>query len=150
MRVNKETGKVKLEKGEIRVGNFFIKVETDHIKIQDLNSMFSHRINRRLAIGIWLGNMIELGEPGIKSIENYIATLWTVSTVVMDADAVNGFLDVAKEAINRHPEWYGGKIREESEEKDAEALKAVEEMEEFKGDLEKAIENAQENEGKED
>lgn len=138
-----QDGKVRLEKGERRIGNFFIKLEDNHVKIQDLSSMFTHRVSRRLAIGIWLENMMKLGEKGEPSLKAYFATAWTVFTVVPDDAAIDGFVKLSTEAINRHPEWYGGRVSDKPE-ADEEALKAVEGVKEFEGDVKKALENATE------
>ena len=49
-----KNGKIKLEKGDIRVGNFVLSVEEQHIKVQDLNKYFTLRFHKRMPVGIWL------------------------------------------------------------------------------------------------
>lgn len=137
MRYNSKTGKVKLEPDEIRVGNFFVKREDSHIKIQDLNGVFSFRANRRMAIGIWLENMWDAArgdEGALGSLKTYIATMWSVFSVVPDDGYVKDALKMAGEALDRHPDWYGIK-KDATPEEDAEALKDVKEMKEFEEEV---------------
>lgn len=137
MRYNSKTGKVKLEPDEIRVGNFFVKREASHIKIQDLNGVFSFRANRRMAVGIWLENMWDAArtdEGAVNTLKTYIATMWSVYSVVPDNDYVKDALEMAHAALDRHPDWYGIK-KDATPEEDAEALKEVQEMKQFEEEV---------------
>lgn len=120
-------GKVKLEKGEIRIGNFFFKEEKYHIKIQDISSMITHRVMKTVAVGLWLKNMLERGEEGYESLSTYAATLFTVSLVAPDQEFVGEALEMANRHMSRHPDWYGFTAAP-SESDDAEALNDVKEM----------------------
>lgn len=137
MRVTKK-GNVKLEQNEVRVGNFFVKCEDDHIKIQDLNGVFSFRANRRMAIGIWLENVwsraMNGDEGGINTLKTYVATMWSVFSVAPDDEYIADALQMAGNAWDRHPEWYGGK-REETDAENAEAETEVREMMEFEEEV---------------
>ena len=136
MKVSKK-GAVKLESGEIRVGNFFIKREEAHMKIQDLNGVFSFRADRRMAIGIWLENMWDGArgdENAVNTLKTYIATMWTLFSVVPDDGYVSDALTMADAALNRHPEWYG--IRKDATpEEDAEAADEVKGVKQFEEEL---------------
>ena len=137
MKYNSKTGKVKLEPDEIRVGNFFVKRENSHIKIQDLNGVFSFRANRRMAVGIWLENMWDAArtdEGAVNTLKTYIATMWSVYSVVPDNDYVKDALEMAHAALDRHPDWYGIK-KAATPEEDAEALKEVQEMKQFEEEV---------------
>jgi len=137
MKYNSKTGKVKLEPDEIRVGNFFVKREDSHIKVQDLNGVFSFRANRRMAIGIWLENMWDAArtdENAVNTLKTYIATMWSVYSVVPDNDYVKDALEMAHAALDRHPDWYGIK-KDATSEEDAEALKEVQEMKQFEEEV---------------
>jgi len=141
MRVTKK-GNVKLEADEVRVGNFFVKREDEHIKIQDINAIFSHRVNRRMPIGVWLENMWERAHHGgdgdrdaaTRTLHAYIATMWSFFSVAPDDEFVNDALSVSRAALERHPEWYGVK-RDATPEEDAEAAKEVREMKEFEEEV---------------
>ena len=137
MRYNSKTGTVKLEPDEIRVGNFFVKRERYHIKIQDLNGVFSFRANRRMAVGIWLENMWDAArtdEGAVNTLKTYIATMWSVYSVVPDNDYVKDALAMAHAALDRHPDWYGIK-KDATPEEDADALKEVQEMKQFEEEV---------------
>lgn len=137
MKYNSKTGKVKLEPDEIRVGNFFVKREESHMKVQDLNGVFSFRANRRMPIGIWLENLWDAArtdEGAVNTLKTYIATMWSVYSVVPDNDYVKDALEMAHAALDRHPDWYG--IRKDATpEEDAEALKEVQEMKQFEEEV---------------
>lgn len=141
MKVRKN-GTVKLESGEVRIGNFFVKDEGTHIRLQDLNSVFSHRVDKRMPVGIWLANMLEQkSEPGhIESIRTYIAATWSLFSVVPDNDFITEVIRVADECMNRHPDWYGIKA-DATPEEDAEAIREVREMKQFEEDVKKVAEN---------
>lgn len=141
MKYNPKTKSIKLEQGEIRVGNFFIKRElrTGHIKIQDLNSVFSFRVFVRMPIGVWLDNILttyeknetpESRESAEKTLRTYIAVLWSLFSVVPDDELVNVLVDQTHAAINRHPDWYGYN-KTDDEAANAEAAQEVKEMAEF-------------------
>lgn len=139
MKVTKK-GIVKLEKDEVRVGNFFVKREDDHIKISDLNDVFSFRASRKMAIGIWLENTwlraMRGEDVGLDNLKTFIATKWTESSIVPDDEYIAEILRISQEALNRHPEWYGIKA-DASDEEHEQAAEEVKGMKEF----EQAIKN---------
>lgn len=130
MKVTKE-GRVKLERGEFRVGNFFVKDEadTEHFKVSDLNSCFTLRVWKRLPLGIWMQNMVERGEAGRESLKAWIALMWSILSVAPDEEFARDLLSATKANLARHEDLYrfkGG---------DDEALKEVEEMTEFEAEM---------------
>lgn len=137
MKVGKD-GKVKLEKGEVRIGNFFVKLENDHIKIQDLNSCFTFRVWTRLPIGIWLSNMYDgaiSGNKGaVETLKVYISTMWSVFSVAPDDVYIKDALAMAQSALERHPDWYGAK-KDATPEEEEDALKEVKEAAEFEDEM---------------
>ena len=139
-----KNGNVKLEKGEIRIGNFFVKREAEHIRLSDLNGVFTHRVLRRIPLGIWLDNMWEMASKGhegaMSTLKAYIATMWSFFSVVPDDEYIRGVLDLAHSSLERHPDWYGMK-KDATEEEDAEAAKEVREMKEFEEKVREAAEN---------
>lgn len=152
MKYNPKTKSIKLEQGEIRIGNFFIKRElrTGHIKIQDLNSVFSFRVFVRMPIGVWLDNILttyeknetpESRESAEKTLRTYIAVLWSLFSVVPDDELVNVLVDQTHAAINRHPDWYGYN-KTDDEAANAEAAQEVKEMAEFEKSVGEMPENA--------
>lgn len=104
-----KNGKIKLEKGDIRVGNFVLSIEDQHIKVQDLNKFFTLRINKRMPIGILLDSLIKRGDEGRDSIKTYIAVLWSVLSVAPDNEYMQDLIKAAQDGLARHPDWYGKK-----------------------------------------
>lgn len=104
-------GKIKLESGEIRVGNFFIREESDgkHIKATDLNSCFTLRIRRAMPVGMWLCHLTRRGDAGLGSIRTYLAVMWSVMSAIPDDEYVKSLMEASKACMSRHPEWYGPK-----------------------------------------
>lgn len=129
MRVTKDN-KVKLEAGEVRAGNFFFKVEKEHIKITDLGKLMSYRVQRKMAIGIWLENTIEMGKDAEETLRTYAAAVWTFLCLVPDQEAVSGIVRLTEEAMKRHPDWYGYKPVDDDK-ADAEAVQEMQELHEF-------------------
>lgn len=137
MRVSKN-GRPSLEKDEMRIGNFFVRRTPNHIKITDINSVFLVSFSRRMPIGIWLENIFSRayngGEDAVRTLQVFVSTLWSVLSVAPDDEYIQDLLNGAKNALNRHPEWYGVKA-DATEDEDAEAIQEVKEMREFRDDL---------------
>jgi len=136
MKVTKN-GKVKLESGEVRFGNFFVKDEADngHIRVVDLNSCFSVRISKRMPLGIWMDNILKMGEKGEETIKTWIGAMWSVLSMAPDQEYVEALIKAADANLNRHPDWYGGKAGGATEDDDAEALEEVKGMTEFEKEV---------------
>lgn len=129
MKVTK-SGKLKLDAKDIRVGNFVFTLEEGHVKVQDINSVYVLRIGRRMPLGVWVENILGMGEKGHDTLHTWVATMWSVLSPAPDNDYITGLLKAADEALHRHPEWYGIKA-DATDEEDAEALREVKEMTEF-------------------
>lgn len=121
-----------MERGEIRIGNFFIKDEgsAEHYKVQDLNSVFVVRVWKRIPLGIWLTNILSAKEKGHETIKAWVSVLWSMLSVVPDQEFIEGIMNETKACLDRHPDWYGVK-KEASEEEHAKAVEDVKEMKEF-------------------
>lgn len=133
-----KNGRAKLDFLEIRVGNFFVKKEVNHMKITDLNGVFSFRVGRRMPLGVWMDNMFERGrrkdEGAINTLHVYISTMWSLFSVAPDDGFIKDVLRVTEDALNRHPDWYGIKV-DATEEEDARATREVREMKEFESEV---------------
>ena len=106
MKIRKD-GTAKCESGEIRVGNFFVKVEGQHVRIQDLNKRFTLRYSVRVPVGMWLLHLLGMGDEGLDSLKTYIAVMWSMFSVIPDSEYMKDILDAARSGLDRHPEWYG-------------------------------------------
>lgn len=141
MKVDSKTMKVKLERGEVRVGNFFVKEERGHIKVQDISSLITHRVSKYTAVGMWMKNMLEKGEAGQESLRTYAATLFSLSLVAPDQEFIEESLKMADAHLKKHPEWYGVKA-DATESEDAESLADVEGLVQMSEEMEKAMEES--------
>ena len=133
MKVTK-SGKLRLDAKDTRVGNFVFTDEVEHVKVQDLGSTTVVRIGKRMPLGIWLTNILGMGEKGNDTLRTWVATVWSVLSPAPDNDYITDLLKAADAALKRHPEWYG--IKEDAtDEEDAEALNEVKEMTEFEEEV---------------
>ena len=140
MKINKKTGKVRLDSNEVRVDNFFIRRDDSDMKISDLSGVFHHSVNRRMPIGIWLENVWARAyngeEVAVNTLKTYIGVMWSVFSVAPDDEYISAMLDAARSALERHPDWYGVK-KDATPEEDAEAVKGVQEMKELEEEVKK-------------
>lgn len=131
-------GQIKLDAGEKRVGNFIIKEETAHIKIQDINGIVTHRVEKSMAIGQFLKviyDKFERDDAIRNTLENYVAFLYSISCVIPDVEFLKASYESTKECIERHPELYGQPAVPQTDEADAEALRAIKEEKEFEAEV---------------
>lgn len=135
MKVTKN-GNIKLEKGEVRIGNFFVRDEgeNEHIRLTDLNSCFTIRVSKKMPLGIWLDNILGMGDAGHESIRTYIAVMWSLLSVAPDQDFVKDVLNVSEMALRRHPEWYGYQM-DDDDAANEDAAQEVKELKEFEEEI---------------
>lgn len=109
MKVNKKTGKIKLEDGEKRNGNFVVKKEKLHMKIFDISELFSYRVATHIPIGRFLEASYEdmAQEDTHKGIGNYIGVMWTVLATVPDVQFLTEIYEAAVACMKRNPGCYG-------------------------------------------
>lgn len=124
-------GEVRLAKNERRIGNFLIKNEENHIKLQDLGGIISHRVAKTMPVGIWLHNLYKRGDDANDTIRTYIATLWSAFSVVPDNDYIQALLDDSKDALERHADWYGIKKDPDEGQTDADIIQEERELSDF-------------------
>lgn len=131
MKVTKD-GKVRLEKGEVRIGNFFIRDEGDngHIKATDLNSCFMVRVDKRMPLGIWLDNMLTRGAEAHETLKTWCSAMWAVLSVAPEQEYVVSLVEAADANLKRHPDWYGYDPTDDDSANE-EAAREVREMGEF-------------------
>lgn len=141
MKVTK-SGKLKLDAKDTRVGNFVFTDELEHVKVQDLGSTFVLRVGKRMPLGIWLANILGMGEKGNDTLHTWVATLFSALSPAPDNDYIVDLLKAADSAIHRHPDWYGIKEDATDAEHD-DALNEVKEMKQF----EEEVKNLSEKDG---
>lgn len=95
MRINKG-GVPVCEKGEVRVGNFFVKLESSGmVKISDLSGMVTHRVSGDLPVGVLLSDAVVGVRDGDQKASDflhlYASVVYLFSTVVPMVDKDGGF-----------------------------------------------------------
>lgn len=100
-------GKLKLEKSDVRVGNFVYTDEPDHIKVQDISLTVTHRISKHIAKGQLLSMWLEDPKKNEQSLRNYAALMYNLLCTVPDADFYNDIYSASVRCVNRHKDLYG-------------------------------------------
>lgn len=130
--------KIKLGAGEKRIGNFVVKDETTHMKVMDINQVFTHRADKRTPVGLFLSQCYEtLGtdESTGKGLGNWLAVIFTAFSVVPDVEFLEETMKASEACMKRHPEAYGLPKQDISDEEDAEVIKEEREMAEFEEEV---------------
>lgn len=148
MKITKK-GNVKLEKGDFRVDNYVFHEEKGFIKVCDINSLVSWRINNLLVgSGVFLKQILELArgndENAIAFLRMYAVAgnlfLSVVPDIQKGADGGEDkfflleIIDLCNQCVKRHPEVYGMESNP-SDEKNESDLQNVKDMENLKGEL---------------
>lgn len=119
-------GKLKLEERDRRVGNFVVTSETNHYKIQDINTVQSHRFAKTSLIGQAMTVMMR-GENE-KFLASWINIMMLVYSVVPDVEFLTEIMDAANRCIERHREgFYGPEVSDEEDKKILEEQKKLHE-----------------------
>lgn len=109
-------GKLKLEERDRRVGNFVVTNETNYYKIQDMNTVQSHRIAKTSLIGQAM-NVMMRGENE-KFLASWINIMTLAYSVVPDVEFLTEVMDAANRCIERHREqFYGPEVSDEEDKK---------------------------------
>jgi len=145
----KKNGTLGLDKLDLRVGNFVVRLENERIKFSDMSMLAVHSISKRTAKGevmVMLYDMAKKGDEDAKMLlQNYCAVMFnTLLTVPFNTDQKDGFVymnelqKLNEECIKRGRAVYGVEENpsEEKEKKDVEAVKdAVKTEEEAKEEV---------------
>lgn len=130
-------GKVKLENNDHKVGNFVFTMEKGHVKVQDINTTFSHRVTLASAKGAMLATLIK--EEMDVALQNYAIVMYNVLGVVPDMQFLSDVNKLTVECSERHKDVYG--IGEPlSDEEDKKVLEDTKEFMEAAETVKKNIE----------
>lgn len=132
MKVKK--GKVKLEKGDRRVGNFVYSREKAHVKLQDIGGLFSFRVGEQLLAGQMLMSVLDDG--GENFLGNYAAVMYNTICCVPDVEFLTALQGAVRDCLNRHKDLYGLKD-DLTEEEDAKILREEVELAEAEAEARK-------------
>lgn len=147
MRILKDN-KLRLDKNERRIGNFVIKNEKSHVKVMDINQVFTHRADKRVPIGMFLAQCyeaLEKDESTGRGLGNWLAVIFTAFSVVPDVEWLNAVMSASEACMKRHPEAYGMPKDEPTQEEDERAAAEVKEMTELEEKV-KQMPNGDDNE----
>ena len=133
MKVTKK-GKVKLETGDRRVGNFVYHREKAHYKLQDIGGLFSVRVSNALMAGVMISEVMDDG--GEAFLGNYAATVYNFACCVPDVEFLGAVNAAVRDCINRHKDLYG--LKEDiTDEEDAKILREEFELHEAEEEVRK-------------
>lgn len=122
-----EHGKLKLDKRDVRVGNFVYSIEPDHIRVQDISRTITHRISRHIVKGQMLQILLKEPEKHEKALRDYATLMYNLLCVLPDAEFYKEMYEAGLRCVNRHKDIYG--IKEDIT--DAEDAKIVQEEKEL-------------------
>lgn len=121
--------KVKLQRGDVRVGNFVYHAERDHYKLTDINGLFSVRIAGHTPMGMMMRAACDDPQGNDTFLHNYAAVIYNALSSIPDGEWMTEVNRASLDAVSRHREMYG--IREDvSSEEDEAILRGVRETEE--------------------
>lgn len=135
-----KNGKAKLETGEVRFGNYFIKEEAEHMKVTDINAVMTFRVRKAVPVGAFLLQTVEAArgtdEDYSRGMENYLTVLFSSLCTIPDQQFLGEIYAAAEACMKRHPEAYGMPKEEEmTEEAQIAAEKEGKELLEFEEQL---------------
>jgi len=107
----KNKNKVKVQKGDVRVGNFIFHNEAHFIKLSDINSLFNLRISKDTIPGRLLQGGMDGGKKGDEVRENYLhnyaAVMFNTLLCVPDNDFLAALNTAVLSSVDRHKDIYG-------------------------------------------
>lgn len=107
-------GKLKLDKRDVRIGNFVVTDEENHYKVQDINGQISHRFAKETLIGRALPVMLKQEDRKFLSV--WISALYSAFSVVPDAKFLEDVISAVNACIMRHKDdFYGGNVVSDAE-----------------------------------
>lgn len=127
MKVKK--GKMKLQRGDVQVGNFVFHAEKEHYKVQDINGVFSLRLYGQMPAAMMMRTALLDPKENGGFLHGYAAVMYNVLSCVPDEDYLKAINEAAVACVNRHKEFYG--IKDDiAPEEDAAIVKEEKELEE--------------------
>lgn len=113
MKISK--GKVRLQAGETRIGNFVLADKSGMIQVRDIPGSVFFSVSKAFPKGMLLDAMARDGAEGLKGI---LAVTWSFLCVVPDMEFLKGVARLCEECAGRHPELYGARTGLTDEEHD--------------------------------
>jgi len=127
MKTNRK-GKIRLQRGDYRVGNFIFHQEPGHIKVAAISGIASWRVSLDTAVGMLVSNGIK--EKQDRWLGIYAACVFSQLLVVTDSDFFAKHAELINAQAEAHPEFYGKQKPTDDKAKDDEILKEEKELQE--------------------
>ena len=106
-----KNGKAKMEPGEVRFGNYFIKEEAEHMKVTDINAVMTFRVRKAVPVGAFILQTVEASkgsdEDFSRGMENYLTVLYATLCTIPDQQFLGEIYSAAEACMKRHTEAYG-------------------------------------------
>ncbi len=129
MRIDKN-GKVKLQSGDYRTGNFVFHAEPKHIKVTAISGVVSWRVSTDTAVGTMV--LKAIGDKNNAWLATYAAMNLSQLCVVPDVPFFVKHAELVNGQTMLHPEFYGVSRKSEHEDK-----QIIEEQKELQQAVEK-------------
>lgn len=131
-------GKIRLQRGDVRVGNFVFHAERDHYKLTDINGVFSVRVSGQTPVGMMMRAALSDPQGNEVFLHNYAAVMYNVLSCVPDMDLLGAVNRAAVECVERHRDMYG--VNEDiAPERDKEILREERELDEAAREARKEV-----------
>lgn len=121
-------GKIILQRGDYRAGNFVFHREARHIKVSATSGIVSWRIAIDTAVGYLVATAIQ--EKRDEWLRTYAAMNFSQLCVVPDSDYFTAHSEIVNRQAEKHPEFYGKEKPSENKEEDDKILQEEREMHE--------------------
>ncbi len=121
-------GRIRLERGDYRVGNFVFHHEPNHIKVMAISGMTSWRVSLDTAVGMLVAEGIKQKKDRWLGI--YAACNFSQLCVVPDPDFLAKHAELVNAQTEAHPEFYGKEKPTEDKAADDAILKEEKELQE--------------------
>lgn len=127
MKVKK--GKMKLQRGDVQIGNFVYHSEKEHYKVQDINGVFSLRLYGQMPAAMMMRAALLDKDENNAFLHGYAAVIYNALSCIPDDEFLRAVNEAAVACVNRHKEFYG--IKEDiTVEEDARIVNEEKELEE--------------------
>jgi len=136
MRITK-SGKIKLGRDDVRVGNFVFHDEREHVKVSDINEICSVRIHKMLTSGgVQVSAALEQKKD--KFLEVWSKVMWYACSSFIDEELVRDLVDAVNRCKERHKDIFG--VSDEvPQEEDAKVLDEVKQDIDLKENIDKEV-----------
>ena len=122
-------GRVRLQAGDVRVGNFVYHAERGHYKLTDINGVFSVRVSGYTPVGMMMRAALDDPAGNEVFLHNYAAVIYNALSCVPDMEFLGAVNGAAVADVGRHRDMYGVEA-DVSEEADAGILQEERELDE--------------------